>query len=309
MADISNMFQKSTNQFSVALDFNEMLSYGLDPEGSVRREVMKGYIGKNFQGYHLVELVSINDIGKPMINTNVLNITVKVQFTANCIRLIENRIIRTPIVQSINDKRAIIGAMNLGEGESILYINYNCKMAEMFIGKYFPAIITELTYPLYTSRIIAKGDLLLAYNKPVFYRHDGSKGTNFPVVKETPENNDAKQVYEKLAPIYTMRGVDKITGIRSTNNYDTGSETLFALFSPLGPIYHVEKNVSILDYNNSYNSALITNMYEIEARTFDAHNCIVTLSNLYAVPGKVNEEKIKAYASVVRGLSIQKSSQ
>lgn len=290
------MFVEDTVQFQVALDFDEMLPFGLNSDESVKRSLLKGYIGKNFQGYFLRELISIDDIGKALINTNILNLTVRVKFTAKCIRLKPNRVIATPVVKYINDKKAIVGSVSIDD-DSVIYITYNCKMSEVLVGCYTPAIITEVTYPPYSNKIMAGGDILFPYNKPVYYRHDGSADSIDKVQKNNVSVSGADSVLQKLiGGVFAYRGMSDIKGIKETNNYQTNK--LYAVFSPAGPVYEVSEEISNIDYEVAFNSALITNIHEIKDRANDVYNCLVTLSDLYAAPGNVNESKIKPWVSI-----------
>jgi len=291
----------STESFTVSLVFHDFLELANDPNAAIEKSLKKNYVGTNYQGKYIVSLVSVDNYQEPFINNVDAFVTMIVQFTAQCIRLLPNRIIHDMLIQEYMPDSQY-GVRSLGTNGSDINVIYDNEYNDIFTGAIFPTVIRKASHSPHARNITVMGDVLIPPPKMLFYKHDGSTSPNDRIERVTV-SQAAEDMFNKIRVFYDFQELAAGNNLIVTGNFNhqQSANKIYTLRGPFGPIIEVENNTNIgtIAWKDIVADAALVNMYDIEINCIDASNAIKQLSEMYA-SDKETAKKIQPYLIFVK---------
>lgn len=269
----------TTKQFTMPIDFGGIISYGIAENDVVLDGLKTKVAGKNYMGFYIAKILSVDNIGIPYIHSaNEIIVTPLITFTAECIRLTPQRIIADIVMGDKN-----IGKRMLNENGSEISVIYTDKGAEFQAGTIWPTVISSVTHSAYSSKIVVTGEVLVP-KSPSFYSHDGSNApsTRFMISPIQPSSDKVAGIYTKLRGIYEISGMP---GAVLSGDPSFEENAIYTLAGPIGPIHklNVGDEFGGMTWADIKAAASKVNMYDIHAMTVDAKNAVLYIAEQYDI--------------------------
>ncbi len=306
----------ATKQFTMPVDFGGIISYGISEEEAVLDGLRGRVAGKNYMGYFIVSITSVDNIGAPYIlSANEITVTPLVTFTAECIRLTPQRVIADVIMGDKNiGKRkvetnsstltATNGVTNGTTKPAEVSVIYTDKGAEFQAGTTWPTVISSVSHSAYSSKIIVTGSVLTP-TPPIFYTHDGSKAASprFIVEKKVPASEASTVIFGKLRTLYELTGLPGsiLSGDAAFGEKEGERDIVYTMAGPMGPIHQLSEGDSVgaATPTEIIASAKKVNMYDVYGAMIDARNAVVYIADEYAA-SEEGKKRVAPYLSYVK---------
>jgi len=306
--------ETTTKQFTMPIDFGGIISYGVNEHEVILDGLRTKVVGKNYMGYYIVKVVSIENIGAPYIHSaNEIIVTPLITFTVDCIKLTPQRVIADVIMSTKNiGKKGLSSALatsvssgtsgssvTSGGREAEISVIYTDKGAEFPVNTTWPTIISSVTHAAYSSKIIVTGSVLVPIT-PSFYSHDGSKAASqqFIIAPSSPMNEESTVIFNKLRVLYEIPNMPGAI-LSGTQAYD--DDVIYTSAGPMGPIHQLKVGDEFggMSWSDIKAAAKKVNMYDVHGMTVDAKNAIIFVANEYA-SGAEGKARVSPYLSYVR---------
>lgn len=319
----------ATKQFTMPIDFGGIISYGISEEEAVLDGLRGRVAGKNYMGYFIVSITSVDNIGAPYIlSANEITVTPLITFTAECIRLTPQRVIADVIMgdknigkRKVETNGATVGATSgATNGATVgatsgatsgstngvtksaeVSVIYTDKGAEFQAGTTWPTVISSVSHSAYSSKIIVTGSVLTP-TPPIFYTHDGSKAASsrFIVEKKVPASEASTVIFGKLRTLYELPNLPGSV-LSGDAAFDDKETTVYTMAGPMGPIHQLSggDSVGAATPNEIIASAKKVNMYDVYGAMIDARNAIVYIADEYAA-SEEGKKRVAPYLSYVK---------
>lgn len=296
---MASWFTTGTHTFDILMDFNKVIEYALDPVTAITKKMHTDYVGKNYKGYFIKELVSIDRVGVAKMRENYVNtFTVDFTFTAKTMVIEPETILYDPVTFKLgNTQENLYGKIPIDDtkGSSII-ITYNKMYNKLYTNCIFPTVASAIQHRLHDKDIFVTGEILVPYSEAPLYIHDGSSGPSITrkITKLAFKTPKSQIIFEKLMPAFKLK---ELSEMPTMNSLDSPKEVVYSLHSPLGPI--VEYSKDIKEYKDR---ARYVNMHDIVLKMQDATNAIIHLSNIYDSDPE-EAKKIKVYITILNRMS------
>jgi hypothetical protein len=288
--------ETTSEQFTVPIDFPGIIAYGLNEEDTILETLREKVVGKNYMGFFIIRITSIENIGAPYMHAaNELIVTPLVSFTADCVRLTPHRVIPDVMMGDKNLGRRVISG---GEVNVI----YTDKGADFPRDTVWPTLISSVSHHAYSSKIIVTGSIL-APSSPSFFMHDSSVAPhpNFIIARREPRGKEAEVVFNKLRVLYEIPSLGGAEVTSFDHTAKGTDEAVYTSAGPMGPLYHlpVGSGVGGMTWKDIKDAVTHVNIYDIEGMMADARNAVVSVAEEYTSNDE-GKKRVAPYLSYVK---------
>lgn len=222
----------TVREFSTSIDLSNDIDYCLRPLETVKSTINKIYIGHNFMGSMLTELVDIVHRGPPVIrrDTSPGVFSVDVTFTALCITYRPGQILHDAIIIPVT------GSSSLMAKNKYCSVTFKERSESLVVKSIMPVLINGVSHDPHRSTVTIEGQIWLPPKSYPVFTHTGEPIRQDIVnkiieIRNLADNSDekTKQFLKIYDDMFAMTTVTKGTVDKIVPGWSPGAGTIFTM--------------------------------------------------------------------------------